>query len=120
MRTPFAEFLDGHIVLSRDLAARNHYPAVDVLSSVSRLMPDVTSAEHRNSAGQLRDVLATYRSSEDLINIGAYARGSNSRIDFAINKIDAVNSFLTQRVEERAPFSETVTAIKRLFSDEKV
>lgn len=119
MNEPVADtvrgILDGHIVLARDLAARNHYPAIDVLSSVSRLMPDVTTQKHRSSAGALRDVLATYRASEDLINIGAYARGSNSRIDFALDKINAVNAFLRQRVDERCEFTQTVGALESLF-----
>jgi len=119
MNEPVADtvrvILDGHIVLARDLAARNHYPAIDVLSSVSRLMPDVTTRKHRSSAGALRDVLATYRASEDLINIGAYARGSNPRIDFALDKINAVNAFLRQRVDERCEFTQTVGTLESLF-----
>ncbi len=119
MNEPVADtvrgILDGHIVLSRDLAARNHYPAIDVLSSVSRVMPDVTTPEHRDSAGALRDVLATYRASEDLINIGAYAQGSNPKIDFALSKIDAANAFLKQRVDEPCRFEDTVLALESLF-----
>jgi flagellum-specific ATP synthase len=121
MNEPVADtvrgILDGHIVLSRDLASRNHYPAIDVLSSVSRLMPDVTTPEHRRSAGILRDVLATYRSSEDLINIGAYAHGSNPKIDFALGKIDEVNAFLKQAVDDRADYSETTSTLATLFRD---
>lgn len=93
--------LDGHIVLSRDLAAQNHYPAIDVLSSVSRVMIDITSPAHRRLAGEFRSVLATYRGAEDLVNIGAYARGSNPRIDRAIDLIEGLNSFLRQEVDER-------------------
>jgi len=119
MNEPIADtvrgILDGHIVLSRELAARNHYPAIDVLASVSRLMNDVTTPEHRSLAGRLRDVLATYRASEDLINIGAYSAGSNPKIDFAISKIDAINSFLKQRVDERVSFEATVNALRELF-----
>lgn len=120
MNEPVADtvrgILDGHIVLSRDLAARNHYPAIDVLSSVSRLMPDVTTKEHRRCAGQLRDVLATYKASEDLINIGAYAHGSNPRVDFAISKIDQANAFLKQGVDERTDSAATSAALTELFS----
>jgi flagellum-specific ATP synthase len=120
MNEPVADtvrgILDGHIVLSRDLAARNHYPAIDVLSSVSRLMPDVSSPAHRRLAGKLRDVLATYRASEDLINIGAYAHGSNARIDDAIAKIEPANAFLRQAVDERCALSETVSRLEALFS----
>jgi len=119
MNEPIADtvrgILDGHIVLTRELAARNHYPAVDVLSSVSRLMADVTTPEHREHAGRLRDVLATYRASEDLINIGAYASGSNPKIDLALSKIDAVNTFLRQGVEERSDFDSTRAALAGLF-----
>ncbi len=121
MNEPVADtvrgILDGHIVLSRDLAARNHYPAIDVLASVSRLMSDVTTPEHRLLAGRLREVLATYKANEDLINIGAYAAGSNPKIDLAISKIDAVNSFLKQRVDEAADFDATLTALKELFAN---
>jgi flagellum-specific ATP synthase len=78
--------LDGHIVLSRELAARNHYPAIDILQSVSRTMPDVTTAEHRAKAGQVRDWMATIRDSEDLVSVGAYVPGSNPRIDEALAK----------------------------------
>lgn len=121
MNEPVADtvrgILDGHIVLSRELASRNHYPAIDVLSSVSRLMPDVTTPEHRNFAGKLRDVLATYRASEDLINIGAYARGSNPKIDFALDRIDAVNAFLRQAVDECGEFGATIAALGRIFGE---
>ncbi|MDH7602696.1 MAG: flagellar protein export ATPase FliI [Armatimonadota bacterium] len=120
MNEPVADtvrgILDGHIVLSRDLAARNHYPAIDVLASVSRLMSDVTTPEHRLLAGKLREVLATYKANEDLINIGAYAAGSNPKIDFAISRIDAVNSFLKQQVEESASFEATLSAMRGLFA----
>jgi len=107
--------LDGHIVLSRDLAHHNHYPAIDVLSSVSRLMPDITTPEHRKDAAALREVLATYRSAEDLINIGAYVDGSNPKIDHAKAHIDAVNSFIRQGVEEKAPYAETLSALRGLL-----
>jgi len=123
MNEPVADavrsILDGHIVLSRDLAHRNHYPAIDVLASVSRLMPDVTTREHQSAVGTLRDVLATYRSAEDLINIGAYVDGSNPKIDYAKSRIDAVNAFLRQGVSEPAPFAETVSAIEGLVEAEQ-
>lgn len=119
MNEPVADtvrgILDGHIVLSRDLAARNHYPAINVLSSVSRLMGDVTSKEHRQCAGMLRDVLATYKANEDLINIGAYAKGSNAKVDFALTKIDDANAFLKQAVDERSDFATTSSALTSLF-----
>src|SRR5438132_4566090 len=92
--------LDGHIVLSRDLAAENHYPAIDVLGSVSRVMSDVTSPEHRKVAGRVREVMATYANARDLINIGAYAHGSNAQIDDAIAHMPATTSFLRQDARE--------------------
>ncbi len=120
MNEPVADtvrgILDGHIVLSRDLAARNHYPAIDVLSSVSRLMSDVADPDHRACAGKLRDVLATYKNSEDLINIGAYAHGSNANIDYALSKIDAANAFLKQAVTEKSDLSGAAAMIKEMFA----
>jgi flagellum-specific ATP synthase len=100
--------LDGHIVLSRKLAGRGHYPAVDILYSVSRLMSAVVSDEHRNAAQKLREIYATYADAEDLINIGAFAPGSNRRIDGAISLIDRINEFLVQPVRQKTPFGETV------------
>jgi len=110
--------LDGHIVLSRDLAAHNHYPAVDVLSSVSRVMVDVADRPHQDCARHLRSVLATYADAEDLINIGAYVDGSNSRIDYAKSKIDAINAFLQQDIEQGATYDETVGWLLELFAGE--
>ena len=109
--------LDGHIVLSRSIAAKNHYPAIDVMMSTSRVMRDITSARHQELAGKARGVMAVYRESEDLINIGAYAAGSNKKIDYAISRIDAINSFLTQGFDEPAPLEETLTALGDLVSD---
>ena len=100
--------LDGHIVLSRRLAERGHYPAVDVLASVSRLMPMVVSAEHKAVAQKLRGIYATYIDAEDLINIGAFSPGSNRRIDGAISLIDKINNFLIQGVRDRTSFAETI------------
>ena len=121
MNEPVADtvrgILDGHIVLSRDLAARNHYPAIDELSSVSRLMPEITEPERRMRAGRLRDVLSTYRTSEDLINIGAYVSGSNPGIDYALSKIDEVNSFLRQGVDEPSDFEAAGIALGEIFGD---
>jgi flagellum-specific ATP synthase len=100
--------LDGHIVLSRKLAERGHYPAVDILASVSRLMPMVTSEAHKLAAQKLKEIYATYRDAEDLINIGAFSPGSNRRIDGAITLIEKINNFLIQPVRERTDFEETV------------
>ncbi|NQS98241.1 MAG: flagellar protein export ATPase FliI [candidate division Zixibacteria bacterium] len=98
--------LDGHIVLSRRLASLNHYPAVDILPSISRVMIDVVDEEHMRSAQRVKEVVATYREAEDLINIGAYAKGSNPKIDFAIEVNDKVNSFLKQGIFESVTFKE--------------
>jgi flagellum-specific ATP synthase len=103
--------LDGHIVLSRDIAHRNHYPAVDVLGSISRLMNDIAVPEHKKAAGKIRELLAVYRDAEDLINIGAYAKGSNPKIDEAIARIDGINKFLVQGVEDKFTFDQTVEQI---------
>jgi flagellum-specific ATP synthase len=99
--------LDGHLVLTRRLAQRYHYPAIDVLGSVSRLANKVTSDEFQEAAGYVRRMLATHREAEDLINVGAYAKGSNAEIDEAIDTLPAINDFLRQRINERAPIEET-------------
>jgi len=100
--------LDGHIVLSRKLGDRGHFPAVDILGSVSRLMPVVVSKEHRIAAQKMKEIYATYVDAEDLINIGAFSRGSNRRIDGAITLIDRITGFLVQPVRERTGLGETV------------
>ncbi len=107
--------LDGHIVLSRKLANGNHYPAVDVLKSISRVMKDIVTREQTELAGRIIEVLAEYERAEDLINIGAYAAGSNKRIDYAISMMDKVKLFLTQKSEERATLEETINSMKILF-----
>ncbi|MCD4652069.1 MAG: flagellar protein export ATPase FliI [Candidatus Cloacimonetes bacterium] len=99
--------LDGHIVLSRRLASRNHYPAVDILNSISRVMKSVIEEEHDATARKLIEIMATYKEAEDLINIGAYSSGSNPRVDYAISKIDQTNDFLKQDITEKADFDET-------------
>ena len=118
MNEPVADavrsILDGHIVLSRQLAARNHYPCIDVLHSASRLFSEVTTKEHRTSAGTLREMLATYESSEDLINIGAYQNGSNPRIDRAIKHHDGVISYLRQERDERVALPDAIEDLLRL------
>jgi flagellum-specific ATP synthase len=107
--------LDGHIVLSRRLAAKNHFPSIDVLDSVSRLMPDITSDEHRRLAGRIKDLLATYREAEDLINIGAYVDGSDPKVDEAKKSIDKINAFLRQDIAEEIHSKEAVTHLKELL-----
>lgn len=110
--------LDGHIMLNRKLAHKNHYPAVDVLQSISRCMSQVTEGSHKKAAGKLKNVMATYNESEDLINIGAYKSGSNPNIDFAISMIGATNEFLMQDVYEKFSFEDTVQMLKDLYPDE--
>jgi len=107
--------LDGHIVLSRSLAAANHFPAVDVLNSVSRLMPDITGEEHRSWAGRLRDLLAAYRQAEDLINIGAYVAGSNPRVDEAVASYRDIVEFLKQDVNEYTGYDDTLNKLKAVI-----
>ena len=118
MNDPIADsvrsILDGHIVLDRELASRGHYPCIDVLSSVSRLMSHLVTPGVKNAAYEIRDLMATYRKSEDLINIGAYKRGSNPRIDTSIDKVDPINSFLRQRPEESSPLPITQQQILQL------
>lgn len=109
--------LDGHIMLNRRLAHQNHYPAIDVLQSISRCMAQIVSKEHKTLAGQLKNVLATYGEAEDLINIGAYKSGSNPKIDYAIAKIDAVNEFLMQDVNDKFDYEQAVDMLRKLFAD---
>lgn len=110
--------LDGHIVLSRELAAENHYPAIDVLGSVSRVMPDVTTPEHRRVAGQVREAMAVYSNARDLINIGAYVGGSNPQIDRAIRHMPAVTEFLRQPPEEPSSWETTQLRLAGIFAEE--
>lgn len=107
--------LDGHIMLSRKLAQKNHYPAVDVLMSISRVMSAIADKEHKENAGKLKEVMATYAEAEDLINIGAYKRGSNPDIDYAIDKIKVVNGYLMQRTDEKFEFEDEMELLKQLF-----
>ena len=107
--------LDGHIMLSRALAHRNHYPAIDVLQSISRVMSSIVTKEQKQASGKLRNVLATYGEAEDLISIGAYKQGSNPEIDFAISKIGEVNGFLMQDVYDQFTFEECVSSMQSIF-----
>jgi flagellum-specific ATP synthase len=109
--------VDGHVVLSRDLASRGQYPAVDVLHSTSRVMTDVVSDQHRRDAQAFVATLATYQEAEDLINIGAYVRGSNPRIDYALDKIEAIIAYLKQPIEQRASLDESEAILQQMFSD---
>ncbi|MDD2466815.1 MAG: FliI/YscN family ATPase [Desulfobulbus sp.] len=112
--------LDGHIVLSRSIAAKNHYPAIDVMMSTSRVMRDISSPRHMELAGKIRSVMAVYRESEDLINIGAYSNGSNKKIDYAISRMDAIDEFLVQGFSESSSLEETINAMGDLVSERQV
>lgn len=112
--------LDGHIILSRKLGHKNHYPAIDVLQSISRVMSAVATKEHKQLASRLKSTLATYTDAEDLINIGAYKSGSNPEIDYSIQKIGAINAFLCQGTDEKFSFEETLERLRSIFSDDTV
>ena len=104
-------------MLSRKLGHKNHYPAIDILQSISRVMSSIATKEHKELAGKLKNVLATYNEAEDLINIGAYKPGSNPEIDYAIRKIKDVNTFLKQATDEKFRFEEEISLLDELFKD---
>ncbi len=108
--------LDGHIMLNRKLAHKNHYPAIDVLQSISRCMSSIVDKEQKADASKIKNTMAVYADAEDLINIGAYKRGSNPTIDDAIAHIDKVNEFLLQSTEEKFTFEETKEMMHNLFN----
>ncbi len=118
MNEPVADaarsILDGHIVLSRTLAHKNHYPAIDVLASISRVMNNIASKEHKNAAGIIRNLIAQYKKNEDLINIGAYAKGSDKNVDKAIELIDVIDEFLKQGADFKADFDEIVDELIKI------
>ena len=119
MNEPIADtvrsILDGHIILSRKIASENHYPAIDIQNSLSRLMKEIVSEDHHDSAGKLRENLATYAESKDLIDIGAYQKGSNNHIDGSIRLNNPIKNFLKQKVEEKSMFDSTTTQLSSLF-----
>src|SRR5215831_6812543 len=121
MNEPVADevrsILDGHIVLSRELAAQVHFPAIDVLQSVSRVMSAVAEPDHRLAAARLREVLAAYEKQKDLILIGAYEKGSDPRVDYALRMIDKVNAYLRQETTASAPLPQTIAALKQMFAE---
>ena len=123
MNEPIADavrsIVDGHILLSRDLASRGHYPAIEILGSISRCMIDVVDSLQVRLSRRFMETLADYRRSEDLINIGAYARGSNPKIDFALSMIDNLNGYLKQEVEERASLHDSAESLALLFDGKK-
>ncbi len=107
--------LDGHIVLSRKLANSNHFPAIDINASISRLMNDIVAPEHLTLAARVRDVMGIYEKNADLVSIGAYKAGTNPRLDYAISKIDGINQFLTQGVNEAFSYEEDLEAMRGLL-----
>ncbi len=111
--------LDGHIILSRSIAARNHYPSVEVLNSVSRLFPDLAVKEHQEAAGFVRNMMATYNNAEDLIAIGAYEKGSDPRIDKAVLLKPVIDSFLQQGIYETTGFEETIKLLTAIYQKAK-
>ncbi len=119
MNEPVADetrsILDGHVILSRELAQQYHYPAIDILASASRVMPSIVDDEHQEIVGKIRSVLANYKKNELLIKIGEYKRGSDKAGDFALDYIDKVNDFLKQGVDDKSTWEETITQMKRLF-----
>lgn len=112
--------LDGHIMLNRRLSHKNHYPAIDILQSISRVMGAITSDRHKELAGRLKTVMATYNEAEDLINIGAYKEGSNKDIDYSIKKIKIVNEFLCQKTNEKFSFEDELSLLAGVFDEEYV
>jgi ATP synthase in type III secretion protein N len=120
MNEPIADevrsILDGHIILSSQLAHQHHYPAIDILTSISRIMPQITNERHRELVAKIREVLANYKKNELLIRIGEYKPGSDKDADYAIKYVDKVNNFLKQRIEEKSSFEETLNELEKLFT----
>ena len=106
--------IDGHIMLSRKIAMKNHYPAIDILASVSRLMNDIVEPDHRDAAGKIRNMLSIYRENQDLISIGAYKSGTNPQLDDAMKHMNAINDFLRQKVDYKVDFADTVRILKEI------
>ena len=106
--------IDGHIMLSRKIAMKNHYPAIDVLASVSRLMTDIVEPEHTEAAGKIRNMLSIYRENQDLISIGAYKSGTNPELDSAIRHMEAINAFLQQKVDHKVDYADTVRMLEEI------
>jgi flagellum-specific ATP synthase len=108
--------LDGHIILSRALANNNHYPAIDISASISRLMTEIVSPEHQEMAGRIRNLMSVYEKNADLISIGAYKPGTNRKLDYAMSKIDAVNDFLTQNTKENVTYESCLEQMKAILT----
>ena len=106
--------LDGHIVLSRQLANANHFPAIDISASISRLMNDIAGEEHRKAASRFRNMLSLYQKNADLISIGAYKKGANSALDEAVDRIGDMNKFLEQETNENIPYEESIRRMEKI------
>jgi flagellum-specific ATP synthase len=111
--------LDGHIILSRDLAMESHYPSIDILRSISRLMPDIASPEHKEYASKFVEVLATYKRFEDMINLGAYKEGTNPKVDYAIKMIDTMKTYLRQGMTEKRDLGDALQGLYLLFDEQR-
>ena len=123
MNEPIADavrgILDGHVVLSRKLAHSNHYPAIDILGSVSRVMPEVTAAPHQAASRKLRALLAAHRDAEDLISIGAYQAGTRPEVDEAVAKLPAINRFLRQEIDDASDMPQAISGLMALAGEGK-
>ena len=111
--------LDGHIVLTRKLANEGHFPAIDIGASISRLMTSIVSREHQDAASGIRNILSIYMQNEDLVSIGAYKAGTNPKLDYAISKINQVNDFLMQKVDEKFTYEEIIAEMERILAKPK-
>jgi flagellum-specific ATP synthase len=109
--------IDGHIVLSRKIAAMNHFPAIDILGSVSRLFTEICDPEHMQAAGKMREILAVYRDAKDLIDVGAYEHGSNPKIDIALQMMPEINRFLRQSVKDIVNMDSTIAELKAMMGN---
>ena len=109
--------VDGHIFLSRKVAESNHYPAIDVLGSISRLMSAIASPEHKSAAGKLRNMLSMYRENKDLIDVGMYQPGSNPKLDIAIEMMPQINAFLQQRTSDSVTMESTIQTLVDMMAN---
>ena len=107
--------LDGHIILSRKLANSNHFPAIDVSASISRLMPELVSVQHKQFASRIRDIMSIYEKNADLVSIGAYKAGTNPKLDYALSKMDAINQFLVQGTEEKFSYEQCLEQMQKIL-----
>ncbi|MDO5560084.1 MAG: flagellar protein export ATPase FliI [Oscillospiraceae bacterium] len=107
--------IDGHIMMSRNMAMRNHYPAIDILSSISRLMSEIISDDQKETAGKIRKIMSVYEENQDLISIGAYKTGTNPELDYAISRLESINEFLKQDINERFSMEETISIMRKIF-----